>query len=73
MDAEESALDECPVKAADWTRLQAGAVKSWKVSLSNRSARDPEPSWNRVLNRSSSASDGQSSSDASLMDSIVDE
>ena len=73
MDAEESALDECPGKAADWTRLQAGAVKFWKVSLSLRSVHDPEPSWKRVLNRLSSASDGQSLSDASLMDSIVDD
>ena len=73
MDVEESALDECPVKAADWTRLQAGVVKSWKVSLQNKHARDPEPSWKRVLDRSSSASDGQPSADAAQLDSILED
>ena len=73
MDVEDSALDECPVKAADWTRLQEGALKSWKVSLNNRHARDREPSWKHVLNRSSSASDGQPSADAAQLDSVLED
>ena len=73
MDVEESALDECSVKAADWSRLQAGALKSWKVSLQNKHAHDPEPSWKRVLNTSSSASNRQPSADAAQLDSVLED
>ena len=47
-DNDDSAFDECPLKAADWSKIISAQMKEWKVELSRSpSTTAPIESWRR--------------------------